>query len=533
MVVLTGLEIVQRTLVVTGWSACILVPIWLILQPSPRSYFNFIWTFFGVRMQRKPEGHRWLPHYFTVLFVAFLLSQGVTTILHYPLLVNNLGASVLQVGLIDAASFTISAALDMTLRAGPLRKMPRSGLFVMHAVCSVLAYVVIIGLIIPNVAKGTALALVILAQVVAGLDIPFQEFGVMRNDAKDDFYATVQEEIHSGADTDASMLAWKDAGKISAKLGQLHVVMRYPATLVASAFFAILFYLMPGDQRQDTFTAYIFIGVAGCILGLEQAYVWRGHTPNVGTAGKTSNVGADILPGGRYFTVLVEVGIFNAVSQAVRNGYPRMINLRALTMSDVHTSDIGRLMVVVFGISAAFFFLSDVGNASRASERWRSRRNIGLLSFTLLGVGHGLMGRAKGFKGLLASAIVFGFGQATSTGLRTVWKDEVRGLLRCDGHGEQYRKQLLRVLGAVGAMTNITNSLLMGVIGNTLGMSAASFIYAGMSVFGLIWTIRLNSSLRSRILSESQRLDADMDDLLAQEDMDDPITIGYWHPSFS
>eukprot|EP00747_Dinoflagellata_sp_TGD_P172185 gnl/TRDRNA2_/TRDRNA2_208037_c0_seq1.p1 gnl/TRDRNA2_/TRDRNA2_208037_c0~~gnl/TRDRNA2_/TRDRNA2_208037_c0_seq1.p1 ORF type:complete len:186 (-),score=23.96 gnl/TRDRNA2_/TRDRNA2_208037_c0_seq1:42-599(-) len=176
--------------------------------------------------------------------------------------------------------------------------------------------------------------------------------------------------------------------------------------------------------------------------------------------------------------------------------------LCALTMG-LPQADLKELVVVVFSLSACFFWLSD-SSSSENSSNGHVERIQGLMSFFLLGAGHALMGVANNFHGLLISALLFGLGQATSTGLRTLRKDDVRMLLRANGHGEVYRKSAIRMLSGLSTATNVVNSLVVGFLGEYVGMGAAAIFYAGIAFVGFLWSFRLDIELSSLILADSK-----------------------------
>jgi len=472
-------ELVVRALVGVAITSGVVFSIVRWLKPSPRSYLSFVRDVWKVRVEGDASKPRWLPHMFGALSCSYFFGQSVQAILHYPLLVDVLGANVLQVGIIDASSQFFAAAADVLLRTGPWKYMSRSQHFLVHSALTAFSYIGIIGFLIPSFPSRRGnfwvLALVLLSQVLSGLHLMFTEYGVMRNDAKEDIQH------------DPTVLIWTDPNKISTKLGQLQVVLRYPATLMASAVFS-RFLSFPGGL----YWAYIVVGVLTSLHGLYLSYCWRGHensvvrqppylSPSPPALVRSSILWQDLRPGGRYFSKFLQVGIFNGMAQVVRNGYTRMINLTALTRN-LPPQDIGTLVIIVFGVSVCFFWLSD--NAAHHDER----RTAGLLGFFLLGAGHVSMGMAPGFKGLMVSSLLFGFGQAVSTGLRTVRKDEVRIMMRQDGHDEAYRKSMIRILAGFGTLTAIVNSLAVGFIGDTFGMDFASYFYGGVAALGFLWT---------------------------------------------
>jgi len=132
---------------------------------------------------------------------------------------------------------------------------------------------------------------------------------------------------------------------------------------------------------------------------------------------------------------------YNGLMQVVRNGYTRILALTVLS-AGLPPNVVGKLLAVVYGTSLCFFWLAETAGTGRG------RKAVGLIAFALLGLGHLTIALSSSYQGLLVSSLLFGFGQATSTGLRTVWKDEVRALLRKNDHREAYRKAMLGSLPA-------------------------------------------------------------------------------------
>eukprot|EP00929_Paragymnodinium_shiwhaense_P061067 TRINITY_DN30494_c0_g1_i1.p1 TRINITY_DN30494_c0_g1~~TRINITY_DN30494_c0_g1_i1.p1 ORF type:complete len:549 (-),score=61.31 TRINITY_DN30494_c0_g1_i1:324-1970(-) len=526
------LEICSRVAIGLLVLALVFVPIWRVLKPNPWSYISFVRSVWNVRIDNDPTKPRWLPQYYLPVFASYFLGQAVNTNLHYPLLIDKLGASVWQVGCLDAASQLTGACLDVGLRSGPWRHLTRSKAFLFHALIYSFGYGVVVGYIVPQV-SDTRLALLLVAgsQTFDSLQLAFSEFGVMRADAREDIL-----------ESEDVVETWRNPGKVVTKLGQLQVVLRYPAVLLASLIFS--------RMLSHIFEAYLTLGVLGCCVGLWQAYSWCGlshEEEEQEDTGRSSNASHsfkdDLTSGdGKHVRLLFDIGVFNALSQVVRNGFPRMINLTALTLEDVPARDVGVLLAVVFSISLMFFWVSDIGSKGRDQyEASRARKYVGLLSFALLGLGHFLMGLAQGFKGLLVACIFFGFGQAMSTGLRTVWKDEVRAILRAEGYPEAYRKEFLRVLASLGGATQIVNSLLVGFIGDKFGMSYASIFYSVLAVAGFVWTLRVNVKLMTSLQQVSNRFGVDIKELVEEDsggldlamprpDSAQPL-LDHWHES--
>lgn len=208
-----------------------------------------------------------------------------------------------------------------------------------------------------------------------------------------------------------------------------------------------------------------------------------------------ANVWDEVKPGGRYFSVIVQVSTYTAVGSIVRHGYTRMLNLCVLEMDGVSNMQLGWLLAVTSGVSVCFFWLSDIATIGRR----RGKRYVGVVSFLLMGLGHFGLGLAAGFHGLLSSAIVFGFGQATSTGLGTLWKDDVRDTLREEGRSVHEEKLIMNILGSVRVMTLIGNSLVVGLLGKYVGLRWTSFFYAAIAALGLGLTLILLPQRKSKV----------------------------------
>lgn len=503
----------------------LLLLVWCVLdRPSPKIYWKFFHAFWSVRVDSgggsSPDVYRtrwcptlyWLPSLYLPVFFSSLMFMAVSTNLHYPLLINNVGCTLFQVGLIDAGSDCISTVVDLMLKK-PLKKLSRSMIFLLSGAAIALGYIVIIGCLLRfetdvatgKVRKWLAMTLALLGHSIAKLNMATQEFAVMRNDARTDMVAYA-DEVSPGK----FALSIGSAG-IGPMLTSTQTVLKYPATLAATAIFN------PMVSSDSTFLAYAIAGVIGVVLSVLVAIAWQGHDYNnrnrLLTRGETaapmrydSGWMANLSPDGRYFRLMFEVGVYDAVAQIVTSGFPRILNLSVL-QSALSEDDLGTLLGTVFGISALFFWLSDTSDhhvlMSQRSTAPRSsqaiKKKAAVVSFILLGLGHYGMGQAtsfsKPFAPMLVACLFFGLGQATSAGLRTDRKDEIRECIRQDGHSADFERFFMRILGTIGTTSKIINSLLVGVIGQWYGMDRASIAYAFLAGCGVIWSFILKDDL--------------------------------------
>eukprot|EP00927_Polykrikos_kofoidii_P038802 TRINITY_DN33229_c0_g1_i2.p1 TRINITY_DN33229_c0_g1~~TRINITY_DN33229_c0_g1_i2.p1 ORF type:complete len:382 (-),score=31.39 TRINITY_DN33229_c0_g1_i2:69-1106(-) len=232
-----------------------------------------------------------------------------------------------------------------------------------------------------------------------------------------------------------------------------------------------------------------------------------------------------------YCWLIVKMGCYTAVLSVVRDGYMRMLNLRALEMQTLSKAEVGRLVAMIFAVSIVFFWLADVSTSdalivkrnertmsrgigqmprrSRILELWdqlrlgrmtaavepvgsnRGKVYAGLCSFAFLGASHTVLGLAEETDGLFFSAILFGFGQAISTGLGTIWKDEVRDVVRRRGANSGREKEVISCIGGIHVTLTIVNSMVTGFLGNTVGIRLASFFYSFLAVLGFVYTFFL------------------------------------------
>lgn len=506
---------------ITFWDAvfgcCIIlvivVAIKLIMHTKPAAFYRFIHAVWNTRINDDKQNYRWMPQFMTFMFVLYFIGRVVHCILHYPLLCNVFGATVFEVGVIDAASSTVGAMLDVVLRhrrCPLLRKLSRAQAFLLDAMISATAYIGIVGYVLPNSSHYLAMTLVVLSQTMNNLNLDLQEIGTMR--------AEFVRDVVNNEDISDPM--YKEIKKVGLKLTQLQVVLNYPATLIGSLLFG-----QSVGSAESIYDAYIIVGTLNLIAGLCMAFLWRNQTIEPPTSIESANrprfrIRDDLRPGGRYFSVIAEVGVFNAFSMLVRNGYIRLLNLNAIEM-DLAKDDVGFLVSVVFGISTAFFWLADVHQKKQTlgindvEQVSKGMRKAGLLSFLLLGFGHCTMGVAadpsvsflsNAYKVLVLSAIFFGFGQATSTGLRTARKDDVRDMLEELGHEENDIRTVLRFTASIATFSNIVNSLAVGVLGQLVGLKWVSYFYACVSFLGFCWTLRFSKNLKHLVEESCQNL---------------------------
>lgn len=501
----------------------LLVPLYFYLKPSPKRYLDFIFSTFNVRVHDDAGGlrFRWMPHYWTAVFISFFIGQAVQTTLHYPLL-EALDASVLQMGLLDAVSSMVATVADVALRSNPRLwgRLSRSRAFLYGAILNVIGYSVINGLILPRLDNNLlSLFAVFCSQTLTGLHLTFQEFAVMRNDWNEDIVAQIDTLDRSSKSTWTS----EESGL---KLAQLMVVCRYPATVMANLTIGKLVV-----YKSDICMTYLILGLMSAVQGIWLAWTWSKHTARK-VAKKSSSVTlvnrqtsktsltkaplADMSPGGAYFRMALNVAIYNAVLEVTRKGYVRLLNLTVLTTDIVADQDLSVILTLTFLVSWMFFWMADISSSEVPSHVQAAYGNIrrtlffgysdtsvitgkmivGIVSFILMSLGHFLMGFARGFYGLMVSAVFFGLGQATSTGLRTVIKDDIRILLRNHDQEESYEKRFMRILNGYATAFTIISSLIVGCVGDYGTLQLASYFYAAVAILGVPLAVVSNTAAR-------------------------------------
>jgi len=216
-----------------------------------------------------------------------------------------------------------------------------------------------------------------------------------------------------------------------------------------------------------------------------------------------------ILPGQRYFLPSLEVLVFNALSEVVRGGWVRILNLRALELQ-LHVSDIARLTALITIVRSCFFWLSAVAGTSKAIS--------GVLSFAFLGMGYVAIGFSSCLAALVVSAALIGLGESIATGLRNARKNELRGILRVNGHSEIYEKSLMRSLSTCNRAMKVINSLFVGGLGHRFGMASVAYAVASLSVVASLFSLTLDSDLgrhadgsRMLAIEESPQPEASLD----------------------
>jgi len=543
-----------QIVIVSLVSLIVVGPIWIVLRPSPVHYFDFIKKSWDVRLQGNvkrrqgwyahlqgnDERPRWLPHFFSAVFLDGFVSQADSCFLNYPLLYTKLHASVGTIGVMDAVTKVATFVCIV-----PFLKWRRSHVFVANAVLKALGYIVILGVALRwTRTYWLGLALALIGQVAAATPLSNIEYGVMRNDALAD--------IAADHDDDARTMKAQ-----SVLICQLQTVIRYPASLAASIivpqFLGLHVYEVAGDGICN---AYAVVGVISTASSLWLAWCWRGlskvRKKHLGGAPKKSNALQDVLCGGRHGKIFIRLAYYTAALSITRNGYVRMLNLRALELGDVKTDQKGFLIGVMYLASTLFFWLSDIAVNTRtplllpfkgwvhytkqarlgalheagsykervqfvkdASDKtlagiglisgviawfleiWRENMRgkvlAGIVGFGLMAGGHASLGLATGYTGFLASALLFGFGEAVTTGLGTAWKDELREYVRQKGEDAAYEKAIIQYLGAVSDWAAVVNSLVLGLVGH-FSMRVASLMYAVLGAWGLVFTLRMRHS---------------------------------------
>ena len=110
---------------------------------------------------------------------------------------------------------------------------------------------------------------------------------------------------------------------------------------------------------------------------------------------------------GRFSDDFFHCGMFSCLTESVRNGYTRIICLRAAT-SDLSDAQLAQILSVVGGTAVLTFWLSDIADTNR--------RLAAFLSFIILAIGHlGLASSSSSSSsssmiGFYVSGILFGLG---------------------------------------------------------------------------------------------------------------------------
>eukprot|EP00581_Thalassiosira_minuscula_P000245 CAMPEP_0183739420 /NCGR_PEP_ID=MMETSP0737-20130205/57008_1 /TAXON_ID=385413 /ORGANISM="Thalassiosira miniscula, Strain CCMP1093" /LENGTH=597 /DNA_ID=CAMNT_0025974217 /DNA_START=98 /DNA_END=1891 /DNA_ORIENTATION=- len=191
---------------------------------------------------------------------------------------------------------------------------------------------------------------------------------------------------------------------------------------------------------------------------------------------------------GQFSAAFFHAGMFGSLTEVVRGGYTRVLCLRAAT-SDLSHGDLARALSIAGVTAVLLFWLSDVAD--------RSRRLAASIGFAILGLGHIGLALSSSTAGFYASAALFGLGEAVSTGLRALVKQDYlheRGPIGpltegCDDDGgRMVRRQVCNKTGIWTDVTLIANALVVGVVGRYLGMRVASLTYGMLAVYAVYFS---------------------------------------------
>lgn len=426
-----------------------------------------------------PNRPRLLPVFFFGSFAGNLPKVGGTEMLRYPFFVLVLGMSMAQVGFVDACTHGLAAFTDLFLRAGPLARLSRFWSFLFSALVFFVAYSVLVpiaawymgSLAGSSVAAPALIVICVAYEGLAKVRLTAQEIGVMCVDIKD-------------------ML---DLSKMDVcLLSQLQAWVRNLTRLTAA-----FFILTAKSFGSSVPEIYVALGIVAACVNLWLGFAsWdRGSSALKlkeceDSASVRTTMSADegdarmhILPGRRYFLPALEVIILNVFSEVVRSGWVRILNLRALELQ----ISFSRLVAVIAVVTSCFFWLSAVAGTSKAFQ--------GALSFAFFGMGYATMGFSSGLAGLFVSAAFIGLGDSIATGLRNVRKNELRSMLRVNGHTEMYEKSIMRSLATCNRAIKIANALFVGGLGHYFGMSSVAYAVASLSVVASLFSITLDSDL--------------------------------------
>mmetsp|Transcript_168357 Transcript_168357/g.298316 ORF Transcript_168357/g.298316 Transcript_168357/m.298316 type:complete len:558 (+) Transcript_168357:57-1730(+) len=514
-------------LVLAGMLAAILVPFVHYLKPSPRTYYRFFQKARNVYViQDGKKRFRWMPHYFCAVGTSFFIGQAVFSTLHYPLLFT-FGASMTQICVLDACSGFLAAVIDFMLRSGPWGKLSRKSAFLIAASLNAIGYTVIIGFIMPMLSNDwfwAQLFAVFVTQTLAGLNLTVQEFAVMRNDWREDVVSEMEGNDQVTLTSFCGDISTSE--RYGLKLGHLSMLCRYLATIVANLIFGQYV-----NRKSHICSSYIFLGLLSAVHGIWLAWAWRKHVPrkhiqedvdikqDVAAEEEESRLLkgplADLRPGGQYFRMALSISFYNGGVEVVRKGYVRLLNLCVLQSHSIADDDLSLLLTITFSISCVFFWLADtashsVPDAANSVFKWikhddsplTGKMLVGTVSFLLMGLGHFFMGVWYNFYGLLVSAVFFGLGQATSTGLGTVIKDDMRSLMRRHHRSEAYRNRLMRIVNGVTMGVSIASSLLVACFGNRPDI--ASKFYACLALGGAFLSLMNAGSLPQACLPREE-----------------------------
>mmetsp|Transcript_81089 Transcript_81089/g.153946 ORF Transcript_81089/g.153946 Transcript_81089/m.153946 type:complete len:515 (-) Transcript_81089:69-1613(-) len=436
-------------------------------------------------------------------FLQYTVVSATSDMLKYVVLVDVLKASTLQIGLID----TIQSVLDFItslaglgiFKAYLLARSPHRCLYL--GLLLTVAGLAGIGSSCTVGLSWAALLTYFLANFVLSEGLDFF-WTVWTPRFRRDGVHDIEMQYGTGGDMD-----------VSAKMGQMQVVTRYPAQALAPLLMTSLLGIA-GSQLAGVAVAYSAVALICIILVFAAGAIMprpKASAPGKSAKKKTMPLSwFDVLPRcvgdlaascgvcklpaegrGQLFRQWFECGVFNSMTEAIRGGYTRVIALKALK-SGMSPADLALILAVVFWTATLFFWLSDVADSGR--------RNGAVWSFLLLGLGHTGLGLSTTTPYLLASAVLFGLGEGMSTGLRGVVKNDYvvrNGVLaaRKDRVGrseegyfnEEQRNAFSTLTNIWSDATLIINGLIVGVVGQFFGMTTASLAYAGLALLATLF----------------------------------------------
>lgn len=194
---------------------------------------------------------------------------------------------------------------------------------------------------------------------------------------------------------------------------------------------------------------------------------------------------------GRFSDDFFHCGMFTCLTESVRNGYTRIICLRAAT-AELSDAQLAQILSVVGGTAVLTFWLSDIADTNR--------RLAAFLSFIILAIGHlGLASSSSScMVGFYLSGILFGLGEGLSTGLRALIKQDylsengpLTTKIELHENGKLIRRLVSQKIGVWADVTLVVNSVIVGILGHFLGMRVASFLYGLLGLYGAYFSIRI------------------------------------------
>lgn len=238
----------------------------------------------------------------------------------------------------------------------------------------------------------------------------------------------------------------------------------------------------------------VFGGLGVLILLITWRYLE--NVPVIATPPNTQHGGRLLATVREQARVLVTVGAGQTFAQMIRSGWRTLLPLYGADVLGLDVEAIGLLMSALSAVDMSLFVPTGI-----IMDRW-GRKYAVVPSFSIQALGMALVPLTTGLPGLLAAALIIGFGNGLGSGTMMT--------LGADLAPPGARGEFLGVWRLIGDGGGMSGPLVVGVVADAFALPVAALVVAGCgltaaAIFGLLMPETLRRDTRAPTVQAADR----------------------------